>query len=113
MLFSPPSSKPQASKPRAAEDLIEQPRGAIAATDLRYRCRNPRCRCKLPEPTANLHEAFCCRGCYDSFHLHRCRVCEARIEQPRNGARLLCQKSKCQRPGNPVLASANSRKLPG
>jgi hypothetical protein len=39
-------------------------------------CRYTRCRMKLPEPTTNLHEAFCKRGCYDSFHLKICRVCE-------------------------------------
>src|SRR5580704_14532137 len=36
---------------------------------------------KLPEPTTNLHEAFCKRGCYDSFHLKICRVCEKPLEQ--------------------------------
>ena len=36
---------------------------------------------KLPEPTINLHEAFCKRGCYDSFHLKICRVCEKPLEQ--------------------------------
>jgi len=28
---------------------------------LRHRCRNPRCRMKLREPTDNLRSAFCCR----------------------------------------------------
>jgi hypothetical protein len=32
-------------------------------------CRYTRCRMKLPEPTTNLHEAFCAGGCYESFHL--------------------------------------------
>ena len=44
-------------------------------------CRYTRCRMKLPEPTTNLHEAFCKRGCYDSFHLKLCRVCEKPLEQ--------------------------------
>jgi hypothetical protein len=44
-------------------------------------CRYTRCRMKLPEPTTNLHEAFCKRGCYDSFHLKICRVCEKPLEQ--------------------------------
>jgi hypothetical protein len=44
-------------------------------------CRYTRCRTKLAEPTTNLHEAFCKRGCYDSFHLKLCRVCEKPLEQ--------------------------------
>jgi len=44
--------------------------------DLRHYCRNPRCRSKLPSPVSNPREAFCTRGCYESFHLKRCRVCE-------------------------------------
>jgi hypothetical protein len=43
---------------------------------LRHRCRNPRCRMKLPEPVENLHHAFCTRGCYESFYRSRCLVCE-------------------------------------
>jgi len=50
------------------------------AEDLRHRCRNPRCRSKLPSPVSNLREAFCTRGCYESFHLKRCRVCEQPLE---------------------------------
>ncbi len=46
----------------------------------RYYCRNDKCRTKLPAAVANKHEAFCCRGCYESFHLHRCRVCEKTLE---------------------------------
>jgi hypothetical protein len=63
---------------------------------LRYRCRNPRCRSKLPAPVANEREAFCCRGRYDSFYLHRCRVCEGPIEQGRGQQRLICKKAKCK-----------------
>jgi len=43
---------------------------------LRHRCRNPRCRMKLPEPTENLHHAFCTPGCHASFYRSRCLVCE-------------------------------------
>jgi hypothetical protein len=50
------------------------------AEDLRHRCRNPHCRSKLPTPVSNPREAFCVRGCYESFHLKRCRVCEKRLE---------------------------------
>jgi hypothetical protein len=41
-----------------------------------HRCRNPRCRVKLSAPAENEHHAFCTRGCYESFHRNRCRVCE-------------------------------------
>jgi hypothetical protein len=50
------------------------------AVELRHRCRNPHCRSKLPEPVSNERDAFCCRGCYESFYLHRCRVCEKSLE---------------------------------
>jgi len=42
----------------------------------RKRCRNPRCRSKLPTPVESPHRAFCTRGCYESFYRTRCRVCE-------------------------------------
>jgi hypothetical protein len=35
-------------------------------------------------------------GCYSSFYLHRCRVCEGPITQPKRGTRLICKKSKCR-----------------
>jgi hypothetical protein len=50
------------------------------AEDLRHRCRNPHCRMKLKEPVGNPRDAFCARGCYESFHLRRCRVCEKPLE---------------------------------
>jgi hypothetical protein len=43
---------------------------------LRYRCRNPHCRMKLPEPVENEHHAFCTPGCHASFYRSRCLVCE-------------------------------------
>jgi hypothetical protein len=43
---------------------------------LRHRCRNPRCRSKLPGPVENLHHAFCTSGCHTSFYRSRCLVCE-------------------------------------
>ena len=51
------------------------------ATNLRRRCRNPKCRLKLPEPVSNEREAFCCRGCYRSFYRHRCLICEQPMER--------------------------------
>jgi hypothetical protein len=63
-------------------------------TAMRHMCR--KCRSKLPAPVSNEREAFCARGCYQSFYLKRCRVCEAAIEQPKRGRpRLICKKSKC------------------
>ena len=62
--------------------------------ETRKRCRH--CKMRLPEPTSNERQAFCMRGCYSSFYLHKCRVCEKPIEQPKHGTRLLCKKPKCQ-----------------
>ena len=62
----------------------------------RHYCRNPKCRSKLPAPVASEREAFCARGCYSSFYLHRCRVCEKPIEQPKRGQRIICKRAKCK-----------------
>jgi hypothetical protein len=63
---------------------------------LRQRCR--KCKGKLPTPTGNDREAFCCRGCYEQFYRQRCRVCECEIEQPKTGGnpRLTCKQPKCK-----------------
>jgi len=66
---------------------------------LRHYCRNQRCRLKLPAPIENEHKAFCCRGCFESFYLHRCRVCEKPLRD-RRGGRLYC------RPPNKCAAEA-------
>jgi hypothetical protein len=66
------------------------------AADTRHYCRNPRCRSKLPSPVANARDAFCVRGCFNSFYLHRCLVCEGAIEQPKRGRRQLCKRAKCR-----------------
>jgi hypothetical protein len=63
--------------------------------DLRHRCRNPRCRSKLPAPVSNPREAFCARGCHSSFYLHRCLVCEGPLER-KNETQKVCRKSKCR-----------------
>jgi hypothetical protein len=68
----------------------------FAETAMRHYCRNPKCRMRLPAPVSNEREAFCKRGCYSSFYLHRCRVCEKRIEQSKYTTRLICKKSKCR-----------------
>ena len=53
--------------------------------ETRKRCRH--CKMRLPEPTSNERQAFCTRGCYNSFYLHKCRACEKPIEQPKRGTR--------------------------
>jgi hypothetical protein len=67
--------------------------------DLRHMCRNPRCCKKLAEPVANEHLAFCTPGCFSSFYLKRCRVCEEPIhlaERRRGPKRILCRKNDCR-----------------
>jgi hypothetical protein len=64
---------------------------------LRHRCRY--CRSNLPGPVDNEHYAFCKRGCFSSFYLKRCRVCEEPIHlaQHRRGPkRILCRKNDCR-----------------
>jgi hypothetical protein len=43
------------------------------------RCRNLRCRSKLPIPTDNEHHAFCSKYCFEQFFQWRCKVCEKPI----------------------------------
>ena len=60
----------------------------------RQRCR--KCKSKLPTPTGNDREAFCCRGCYEQHYRKHCRVCEREIKQPARGERVLCSGSDCK-----------------
>jgi hypothetical protein len=46
---------------------------------LRHRCRNRRCRSKLPTPTDTPQRAFCTPFCFNSFYRSRCVVCERDI----------------------------------
>jgi hypothetical protein len=62
---------------------------------LRHYCRNPRCRSKLPSPVSNPREAFCARGCFNSFYLHRCLVCEGPLQRKREDQKV-CRKAKCR-----------------
>jgi hypothetical protein len=39
-------------------------------------CRNPLCKQQLPELVETDQQAFCRRGCRESFYRHRCLVCE-------------------------------------
>jgi hypothetical protein len=63
----------------------------------RKHCRNPHCRQKLEYPTDNDHHAFCCRGCFNSFYLNRCRVCERPLRDKRGGRRYCRAPNKCRR----------------
>jgi hypothetical protein len=54
------------------------------ALELRHRCRNPKCRSKLPKPVANEHHAFCTRGC---------RASAAEAGQPSSAAHDVSQES--------------------
>jgi len=55
---------------------------------LHHRCRNPRCKMKLPAPVENSRRAFCTRGCFNSFYRTKCRVCERDITlDPMSGQR--------------------------
>jgi hypothetical protein len=65
------------------------------SSELRHRCRNPRCRLKLAEPVANEHLAFCTPGCHSSFYRRRCLVCEKDL--PAGPAhRKTCKSAKCR-----------------
>lgn len=63
--------------------------------DLRKMCRNPKCRSKLKEPTSNLRDAFCARGCSTGFYRTRCRVCEETFER-KNDREHICGRRKCR-----------------
>lgn len=67
--------------------------------EVRHHCRNPKCRMKLPTPVSNPREAFCTRGCYTSFYLHRCVVCEGPMER-KSEQQKLCRKSTCRNAWN-------------
>jgi hypothetical protein len=68
----------------------------LTPTKLRHFCRNPRCRSKLKASVESKHRAFCTRGCFESFYLKRCRVCERDLRSTRGG-RLYCRPpSKCR-----------------
>jgi len=65
------------------------------AQELRHRCRNPKCRMKLKNPVANEHHAFCTPGCYSSFYLKRCVVCENEKPAGRSD-RKFCRRPRCR-----------------
>jgi hypothetical protein len=47
----------------------------------RVRCRNTKCRSKLPIPTSNDHKAFCTPYCRNQFYFWKCVVCEQPIQK--------------------------------
>ena len=69
-----------------------------APVKIRHRCRNPRCRLKLPAPVENEHRAFCTHGCYESFYRNRCRVCERDLRK--TGKRGDAGRLYCRPPAN-------------
>jgi len=98
-MLSPNTTPPEKRKAvRAGNAAPGPPRvNGQLFEELRHRCRNPRCRTKLAAPVTNSRDAFCCRGCFDSFYLRHCVVCEGPIEQPKRGRRLICRKPACRR----------------
>ena len=86
-------SKTDALAARRGENPIVD-RGAIE-TKLYHRCRNPKCRVKLSPAADNKHKAFCCRGCYNSFYLKQCIVCEREKPAGRSD-RKFCRRPRCR-----------------
>jgi len=79
-------------------ELLDAEAGRLPARgefdiELRHRCRQ--CRSKLPAPTENPRRAFCTPGCYSSFHLKRCVVCENDKPAGRSD-RKFCRRPKCR-----------------
>jgi hypothetical protein len=68
------------------------------STALRHHCRNPHCRSKLTAPVENRHRAFCTKGCYQSFYLNRCRVCERDLRKA--GRRGDATRQYCRQPSD-------------
>jgi hypothetical protein len=76
---------------------------------LRHHCRDPKCRMKLKEPVENTHKAFCTPGCYSSFYLKRCLVCE---NNKPSGQKKFCRRPKCRTEyhANPGLFELKAQK---
>jgi hypothetical protein len=67
----------------------------ISFEKLRHRCRNPRCRSNLKVPVDSQREAFCTKGCFNSFYRRRCIVCEREFERKSEPQRC-CERRKCR-----------------
>src|SRR5262245_4726328 len=64
-------------------------------SQLRHRCRNPRCQMKLGVPTEQARDAFCTRGCHDGYYRRRCMVCEREMKRRVEHQRV-CGRHKCR-----------------
>jgi hypothetical protein len=51
---------------------------------------------KLKVPVENPHRAFCTAGCYSSFNLKRCAVCEKAKPAGSTARRVLCRRPGCR-----------------
>ena len=51
--------------------------------------------CKLPEPRASIHSAFCTKGCWQQFHRARCVVCEKDFTRTAEH-QLVCGRRRCR-----------------
>jgi hypothetical protein len=66
-----------------------------APTQVRSRCRNPRCAGNLKTPTENPRAAFCCRSCEGQYYASRCLVCEQLFSR-KTARRVVCSRAKCR-----------------
>jgi hypothetical protein len=95
-LLSKPTVQPRSAQYRYWNRISF---GAFAMTDfaleLRHRCRNPKCRSKLPKPVENERLAFCTRGCFTSFYRQRCLVCQQPFKRKRENQHI-CGRPSCK-----------------
>ena len=61
---------------------------------VRRRCRNQRCGGKLKQETDNSRNAFCCRGCFESYFRKCCLVCERPLRRKAEQQRFCSSKCK-------------------
>ena len=81
---------------RGAASKTQKPH-SFNNTGMRVRCRNLRCRSKLPVPTENDHKAFCSPFCHAQFFHWKCAVCETPIPRGRHSKpRKCCRDPKCR-----------------
>jgi hypothetical protein len=67
---------------------------------VRKRCR--KCKSKLPVPTSNDREGFCCRGCYDQFYRKHCRICERSFAELDEARKSISQRKTSRKPGHRI-----------
>ena len=88
------SARPSWRGPASADPQADRAEALGTNERLRKRCRNLRCRSKLPAPTDNDRAAFCCRGCFDQFHRSRCVVCGEAFQR-KTAAQRVCWGPRC------------------